>query len=143
MTKIAIASDHAGFKLKSQCIELLTALSYKVLDLGAYSGENSVDYPDYAKLVCEELVEENSNVGILICGSGIGMSIAANRVSNIRAALCLNVDMAFTSRAHNNANVLVMGSRITSYDQAKEIIMKFLNTSFEGGRHLNRIQKIS
>jgi ribose 5-phosphate isomerase B len=143
MTKIAIASDHAGFKLKSQCIELLTALSYKVLDLGTYSGESSVDYPDYAKLVCEELVEENSNVGILICGSGIGMSIAANRVSNIRAALCLNVDMAFTSRAHNNANVLVMGSRIISYGQAKEIITKFLNTSFEGGRHLNRIHKIS
>ena len=143
MMKIAIASDHAGFELKSQCIKLLELLSHKILDLGPHSSQPSVDYPDYAKLVCEEINEKNSTFGILICGTGIGMSIAANRISSIRAALCFNDQMAFAARAHNNANVLVMGARIISYDQAKEIIIKFLNTNFEGGRHLNRIQKIS
>ena len=143
MTKIAIASDHAGFKLKSQCIELLTSLSYKVFDLGTNSDQNSVDYPDYAKLVCEDLIDEKVDYGILICGSGIGMSIAANRISKIRAALCTNTYMADAARAHNNANVLVMGARIISFEQASEILTKFLSTQFEGGRHANRIEKIS
>jgi ribose 5-phosphate isomerase B len=143
MQKIAIAADHAGFELKQQCLELLKSLSYKVVDLGVNSAAEPVDYPDYAKAVCEQIIEENVDAGILICGSGIGMSIAANRHSNIRAALCLNENMAFTSRTHNNANVLVMGARIIDFSQAKLIVTKFFTTAFEGGRHANRIAKIS
>lgn len=143
MNKIAVASDHAGFKLKSQCVEFLDSLSYKVLDCGANSGEISVDYPDYAKLVCEHIIEENASFGLLICASGIGMSIAANRFSSIRAALCSSVDMAFLAGAHNNANILVLGAKFTPFEQAKAILIKFLTTQFEGGRHKNRIAKIS
>jgi ribose 5-phosphate isomerase B len=143
MYKIAIASDHAGFELKTRSIELLKSLSYKVLDFGTNSSAISVDYPDYAKIICEQITDNNVDSGILICGSGIGMSIAANRLSNIRAALCLNSNMAFTSRAHNNANILIMGARLISFDEAKEIIIKFFNTQFEGGRHANRLAKIT
>jgi ribose 5-phosphate isomerase B len=143
MENIAIASDHAGFELKAQCIVLLKSLGYKGIDYGTDSSVLAVDYPDYAQVVCENIIEDNAKYGILICGSGIGMSIAANRFSSIRAALCLDQYMAFVSRALNNANILVLGARITSFDVAEQIISKFLITKFEGGRHLNRIQKLS
>jgi ribose 5-phosphate isomerase B len=143
MSKIAIACDHAGFELKQLIVSELIRINYKPIDFGTENSITSVDYPDYAKLVCNCLVEGVARYGILICGSGIGMSIAANRLSAIRAALCLNVDMAFTAKAHNNANVLVMASRLTPFEQAKEIIAKFLLTKFEGGRHVNRIAKMS
>jgi ribose 5-phosphate isomerase B len=142
MYRISIASDHAGFELKSSTIKLLEPFANKVIDCGTNSNA-PVDYPDYAKLVCDQINEEDATFGILICGSGIGMSIAANRFSNIRAALCMNEEMAFLARAHNNANILVMGSRLINFDQVKLIVNKFFTTKFEGGRHSNRIAKIS
>jgi ribose 5-phosphate isomerase B len=142
--KVAIASDHAGFELKAQLIELLVsaAYKYKVLDCGTNSATKPSDYPDYAKIVCEHLAEESARFGILICSTGIGMSIAANRLLNIRAALCVNEFMAFKARAHNNANILVLGAKIITFETAKEIIKQFFLTQFEGGRHANRIAKI-
>jgi len=143
--KVAIASDHAGFELKSQLVELLKspAYKYKVLDCGTNCASQPCDYPDYAKIVCEQLAEERANFGILICSTGIGMSIAANRLLNIRAALCVNEFMAFKARAHNNANVLVLGARIIAPETAQEIIKQFFLTKFEGGRHANRLAKIN
>ncbi len=143
--KVAIASDHAGFELKSQLVELLKspAYKYKVLDCGTNCARQPCDYPDYAKIVCEQLAEERANFGILICSTGIGMSIAANRLLNIRAALCVNEFMAFKARAHNNANVLVLGARIIAPETAQEIIKQFFLTKFEGGRHANRLAKIN
>jgi ribose 5-phosphate isomerase B len=143
MDKIAIAADHAGFELKAQSIVLLKSLRYKVVDYGTNSAVLAVDYPDYAKIVCENILENNADYGILICGSGIGMSIAANRFSSIRAALCLDQYMAFVARAHNNANILILGARITSFDVAQQIIIKFFTTKFEGARHVNRLEKLS
>ncbi len=145
MYKVAIASDHAGFELKTQLIELLTSSSYqyKILDCGTKSAAERVDYPDYAKLVCEQINEENAEFGILICGTGIGMSIAANRLSNIRAAICIDEYTAFNARAHNNANILVLGARVINFNKAQEIVKHFFSTSFEGGRHANRLAKIS
>ena len=143
MDNIAIAADHAGFELKAQCIVLLKSLRYKVIDYGTDSAVSAVDYPDYAKIVCENILENTAKYGVLICGSGIGMSIAANRFSTIRAALCLDQYMAFVARAHNNANILILGARITPFDVAEQIIIKFLTTKFEGARHVNRIAKLN
>lgn len=143
MYNIAIASDHAGFDLKQKCISLLNAQNYRVLDCGTNSAAHSVDYPDYAKIVCEQIADYNVAFGILICATGIGMSIAANRLSNIRAAVCCDENMAFLARAHNNANILVLGAKIIPFDIVVKIINKFFSTKFEGGRHLNRIGKIS
>lgn len=139
---IAIASDHTGFELKTQIINFLQARALNILDLGTINGQETVDYPDYADKMVEEIISETVNIGILICGTGIGMSIAANRSSVIRAALCSNEFMAERARSHNNANILVLGSKIVSGKLALEIVDKFLATKFEGGRHARRLDKI-
>jgi len=137
--KILIASDHAGFSLKNFLIQELVKLGYKPVDLGCDSAEKSVDYPDYAKKLCKKLTDE---FGILICGSGIGISIAANRFNHIRAALCHNTKSAKLSRAHNDANVLCLGARFTKEKSALAITKAFLASKFEGGRHEQRVAKL-
>lgn len=139
MAKIYIASDHAGFELKSKLIELFS--DYDFIDLGPDSN-NSVDYPDYAQAVSKAVLGDTASKGILLCGSGIGMSIAANRFNGIRAALCMNPELAALSRKHNNSNILVLAARFISEDEAKKIIQAWLDTDFEGDRHLKRIEKI-
>lgn len=134
--KIYIASDHAGFDLKAFLIKKFPTL----IDLGTDSAE-SVDYPDFAKKLGQEIQE--GDFGILICGSGVGISIAANRFKNIRAALCLNEKIAELARRHNDANVLCLGARLINEEKAIEIIEKFLATKFEGGRHIERVKKLS
>lgn len=143
MLKISIAADHNGVELKSNIIKYLKSQKYEVFDLGPHNNAVSVDYPDYAKIVCESIIDKESDIGILICGTGIGMSIAANRRSGIRAALCTNSFMAERSRAHNDANVLVIGSNISSEEESINMLKTFLNISFEGGRHARRLTKIS
>lgn len=142
--KLYIASDHAGYELKFNLVSFLLKnfQEYEVFDCGAYS-EESVDYPDYAEKVCENVVNNKDSLGILVCGTGIGMSIAANKVNGIRAALCNDIFTARLSRQHNNANVLVMGARVIGNGVATEIVKSFLDTTFEGGRHLNRIGLIN
>ena len=138
--KISIGSDHAGFKLKEAIKNYLTGKGYDVKDFGTNS-EESVDYPDYAKLVARDVIKNNSR-GILICGTGIGMSMAANKIKGIRAARCVNERDAELSRMHNDANVLTLGARITPKAKAKRIVDVFLKTPFEAGRHIQRIKKI-
>jgi len=138
---IAIASDHAGFALKSTLIEELNALGFDVLDLGPFD-TNSVDYPDYGHAMGDAIAEGKAKRGVLICGSGIGISIAANRNPAVRAALCANGLMARLSRQHNDANVLALGERLTGVDVAKDCLKEFLNTEFEGGRHGRRVEKL-
>mgnify|MGYP000014378792 CR=1 FL=1 len=139
--KIAIASDHRGVEAKNHVKQLLQKLGHAVTDLGTNSKE-SVDYPDYAQKTSESIAEGLADFGILICATGIGMSIAANRGSHIRAALCYNHEVAKLSRAHNNANILVLGSNISSIVDIKKIVKSFLKTDFEGGRHIKRLEKI-
>lgn len=138
---IAVASDHRGYKTKSLILKKLKALGHNGIDLGPDS-EDSVDYPDFAHKLTDHISDGFSEYGILICSTGIGMSIAANRNSDIRAALCLSSEMAKLSRAHNNANVLVVGSNLSKENEIKQMIETFLNTSFEGGRHIKRLSKI-
>ncbi|MDG1285994.1 MAG: ribose 5-phosphate isomerase B [Rickettsiales bacterium] len=138
---IAIASDHAGVDLKAQLIKELNALGYTPLDLGTHSTE-SVDYPDYAHAVAGKISSGETSRGIVICGSGIGISIAANRHTNIRAALCHSGLDARLSRKHNDANVLALGARIIGIENAKDALRNFLSTEFEGGRHKKRVDKI-
>ncbi|GAB1370660.1 ribose 5-phosphate isomerase B [Candidatus Kapaibacterium sp.] len=139
--KIAIGSDHAGYKLKEIIKEYLNENSYQVLDFGAFS-EESVDYPDYAFPLAEAVTSEVADVGILICGTGIGMSITANKIKGIRAANCISTEMAKLSRQHNNANILTLGARLTDPEEAKLIVYEFLNNGFEGNRHIRRVEKI-
>jgi ribose 5-phosphate isomerase B len=138
---LAIASDHAGVNLKAKIIQILREKGLKILNLGSDDDER-VDYPDYAHKMVEEIIEGSALKGILICGTGIGMSIAANRSSSIRAALCVNEYMAEYSRLHNNANVLVLGSKLVEDEISLKIVNKFLETKFEGGRHARRLGKI-
>ena len=138
--KIFLASDHGGFSLKQTIFFFLKEKYLNVVDLGCKSID-PVDYPDYAQLLASK-IEDNNSFGIIFCGTGIGVSIAANRFSHVRAALCTSVEMASMSRKHNNANVLALGGRIITKELAKEIVFKFLNTKFEEGRHLLRINKI-
>ena len=138
--KIFLASDHGGFSLKNSIFFFLKEKNINVVDLGCKSLD-PVDYPDYAQLLASK-IEDNNSLGIIFCGTGIGVSIAANRFSHVRAALCTSVEMASMSRKHNNANVLALGGRIITKELAKEIVFKFLNTKFEEGRHLLRINKI-
>ncbi len=140
--KIGIGSDHNGYKLKSSLVDYLKSKDFLLRDFGADDDINSVDYPDYANLVCESLLLGDIDLGILICGTGIGMSIAANRYSKIRAALCLNLDMARLSKQHNNANILVLGAKILTENEAIDVVDKFLSTNFEGGRHSARVDKL-
>ena len=139
--KILIASDHGGFELKELLKSYLQKQGYNVFDYGTNSTA-SVNYPDYAKLVVEGLKEKKGDCGILICTSGIGMSIAANRYSFIRAALVSNKDLAHMARAHNDANVLVLGAKYIKPDIAKECVNEFLTTAFEGGRHCARVEAL-
>ena len=139
--KIAIGCDHAAFDEKNNLITYLENKNFLVKDFGCFSND-SVDYPDYARLVAKEIQKNNYDFGILICGSGIGISIAANRHKGIRAALCTSKFHAEMSRKHNDANIIALGARITPIDEMFSIISKFLDTEFEGGRHQNRIEKI-
>ncbi len=141
--KILIASDHAGFELKKFLITELTKLGFDTIDLGCDSAQKSVDYPDYAQKLCKKITTKNQLRGILICGSGIGISIAANRFKHIRAALCSSTNLAKLSRAHNDANVLCLGARITKEKPALSILKAFLSTEFEGSRHAARVAKLS
>lgn len=138
--KIAVAADHAGFELKRKILEFLQN-SHQVKDLGCYSPK-SVDYPDFAKMVAKKVAGGEFDRGILICGTGIGMSIVANRQNGIRAALCHNLKTAKLSRKHNDANILSLGARILNSQRAVRIVEAWLTTPFESGRHLQRIRKI-
>ena len=139
--KIFLSSDHGGFDLKEFIKVFLKNNNYDFEDLGCDS-LSAVDYPDYAKALAKKLIINNQFRGILLCGTGIGISIAANRFTHIRAALCTNVEMASKSRKHNNANVLALGGRILKKSLAKDIVKEFLNTEFENGRHTLRVNKI-
>ena len=141
MSKILIASDHAGYKLKKMLIEELQG-EIKFEDLGTFS-ENSVDYPDYAKKLSKKIDLKKELVGVLICGSGIGMSMVANRFKNVRAALCMNNKMSILARQHNDANILVLGSRLISEQEAIKCLLVFLKTNYEGGRHQARLDKFN
>ena len=141
MNNILIASDHAGYKLKKILIEELQG-KIKFEDLGPFS-ENSVDYPDYAKKLSKKIDLKNDLIGVLICGSGIGMSMVANRFKNVRAALCMNDKMSILARQHNNANILVLGSRLISEQEAIKCLLIFLKTNYEGGRHQARLDKFN
>ncbi len=139
--KIAIGSDHAGFKLKEVVKGFLISLNYEVVDFGTMSSD-SVDYPDFALKVAKEVSRGNFEFGILICGTGVGMSIVANKVKKIRAALCNDLFTSEKAREHNNANILCMGGRVIGDDLAKEIVKVFLATPYASGRHGKRIEKI-
>lgn len=140
--KIAIGSDHGGVDLKEEIINFLKSESYDVKDFGPNSKE-SCDYPDYSLKVAEAIVAEEFNFGILICGTGIGISIAANKVPGVRAALCSDTFSAHATREHNNANILALGARVVGTGLALDIVKTFLNAKFEGDRHLGRINKIT
>ena len=139
--RVILASDHAGFKLKEEIKKFLIKKRNKVLDLGT-KNTNAVDYPDYAHLLSIKMKKNNNLLGILVCGSGTGMSMAANKHKNIRAALCYNVKSTKLSRLHNNANVMTIGSRLINKKVALKCVNVFLKTTFEGGRHSKRIKKI-
>ena len=139
--KIYLSSDHGGFDLKEQIFNYLCGKNFEVYNLGTNSF-NSVDYPDFSNLLVQKIKDKSGSIGILICGTGIGMSIAANRHDHIRAALCTDVNMAELSRKHNNANVLVLGGRILNFKLAKKIVVAFTETDFEFGRHELRLKKL-
>ena len=141
MKKIFISSDHAGFKLKEIIKNYLKIKKVKFEDLGP-NDDSSVDYPDYAHKVAKKVKLNKSNVGILVCGSGAGMNIAANKHKNIRAAQCFNLKSTKLSRLHNDANIITLGSRLITKKNALKFISVFLNTKFDGGRHLRRVKKI-
>ena len=139
--KICISSDHAGFKLKENIKDFLIKKNLSIIDLGPIN-ENSVDYPDYAKKVSNRVKSKKSEIGILVCGSGTGMAISANKTKKIRAAVCYNLKSTRLCRQHNNANIIALGSRLIKKDNALKLISVFLQTRFEGGRHLRRVKKI-
>ena len=141
MKKIFISSDHAGFKLKETIKDYLRNKKIKFEDFGP-NDDNSVDYPDYAHKVARRVKLSKNNIGILICGSGTGMNIAANKHKNIRAAQCFNLKSTKLSRLHNDANIITLGSRLITEKNALKFISVFLNTKFDGGRHLRRVKKI-
>ncbi|MBE6054174.1 MAG: ribose 5-phosphate isomerase B [Clostridium sartagoforme] len=142
MKKIAIGCDHGGVDLKAEIKDFLLKEGYEVKDFGTNS-TNSCDYPDYALPVAEAVVAKEYDFGILICGTGIGIGIAANKVPGVRAALCSDTFSAHATREHNNANILTLGQRVVGPGLAIDIVKTFLNTEFEGGRHQNRVDKIS
>ena len=141
MKKILIASDHAGFKLKKIIKLYFLKKKINITDLGTYN-LNKVDYPDYAHKLSKKINNNKNLIGILVCGSGIGMEITANKYKNVRAALCYNQKSAKLSRLHNNANIITLGARLIKKSTAIKCISTFLNTDFEGGRHKKRILKI-
>ena len=141
LKKLYIASDHAGFTLK-EFVKKKLSKKIKFDDQGPHSDEISVNYPDFAHKLCKKVSKNSLNMGILICGSGMGMSMAANRHKKIRAALCYSVENTKLSRLHNNANVITLGARLINKNTAMKCINTFLKTKFEGGRHLKRVKKI-
>ena len=140
-TKICIASDHAGYELKEKIKDYLINKSISVIDIGPFS-QTPVDYPDYAKKVSKRLLLQKSDAGILVCGSGTGMSITANKFKGIRAAQCYSKSSTILSREHNNCNIICLGSRLLKYEDAFKYVTHFLNTKFKEGRHQKRINKI-
>jgi len=140
--RIIIGSDHGGYALKEVVKQHLIEQGHEVFDQGTHNGETSVDYPDYGRPVADAVVAGEYNLGIVICGTGIGISLAANKVKGARAALCTNGYMARMARAHNNANILAMGGRVIGPDLARDIVDVFLSTGFDGGRHARRVSKI-
>ena len=141
MKKIFISSDHAGYMLKEQ-IKKKFKKKYRFQDLGTDNSKKSVNYPDYAHKLCRKVSDNSKNMGILVCGSGMGMSMAANRHKKIRAAVCYSVKNTKLSRLHNNANIITLGSRLTKKNTAFKCIEVFMKTKFEGGRHNKRVKKI-
>ena len=139
--KIAVGSDHAGYRLKTELVQYLQESGYQAVDEGTDSCD-SVDYPDFAGKVCDAIAGGEAEMGLLICGTGVGMSMAANKCKGIRAACCCNEYMAEMSRSHNNANVLTLGARVLTPEIAVRILDVFLVTEFEGGRHERRVGKI-
>ena len=139
--KICISSDHAGYEIKEFIKDHLINSKISIIDLGPFL-KKSVDYPDYAKKVSNRVSKRKSDIGILVCGSGTGMAISANKTKGIRAAVGYNIKSTQLSRQHNNANVLCLGSRLTKRKDIKKIVKIFLNTKFEGGRHKRRVKKI-
>ncbi len=141
MKSIFISSDHAGYNLKEQ-IKKKFGKKFLFRDLGTESSKVSVNYPDYAHKLCRKVSNNSKNIGILICGSGMGMAMAANKHKKIRAAVCYSVKNTKLSRLHNNANVITLGSRLTKKNTIFKCIEVFINTKFEGGRHIKRVKKI-
>ena len=141
MKKIFISSDHAGYNLKEQ-IKNKFSKKYIFHDLGTDDSKFAVNYPDFAHKLCKKVSRSSSNVGILVCGSGMGMSMAANRHKKIRAAVCYSVKNTKLSRLHNNANIITLGSRLTKKNTALKCVDIFINTNFEGGRHKKRVKRI-
>lgn len=139
--KIAIASDHGGYGLKQKVLDHVSARGFEVIDLGTNS-EESVDYPVYGQLCGETVASGKADLGIVICGTGIGISIAANKVHGIRCGLCTSVEMAHLTKQHNNANILALGGRTTSENLAIDIVDEWLDTEFEGGRHKRRVDML-
>ncbi|SFO32750.1 ribose 5-phosphate isomerase B [Algoriphagus ornithinivorans] len=140
--KIAIGGDHAGFEYKEKFVQKLESLGHEVKDFGPFS-DASVDYPDYVHPLSTAIENREYELGIVICGSGNGVAITANKHQGIRAALCWNEELAALARQHNNANVLALPARFISYELAEKLAETFLNTPFEGGRHANRVNKIA
>ena len=141
LKKVFISSDHAGYRLKEQ-IKKKFSKKFIFEDLGTYDSKNSVNYPDYAHNLCKKVSKNDQNMGILVCGSGMGMSMAANKHKKIRAAVCYSIKNTKLSRLHNNANIITLGSRLTKKDTAFKCISVFFDTNFEGGRHKKRVKKI-
>ncbi len=141
MKKIFISSDHAGYNLKEQIKERFKN-KYTFQDMGTHNSQISVDYPNFAHKLCRKIGNSSKNIGILVCGSGMGMSMAANKHKNIRAAVCYSVKNTKLSRLHNNANIITLGSRLTKKNTAFKCIEVFIKTKFEGGRHKRRVKKI-
>jgi ribose 5-phosphate isomerase B len=139
--KLYIASDHAGFDLKNKIILYFKKKKILILDFGPFL-KKSVDYPDFAKKVSTKVKQKKTNLGILVCGSGTGMAISANKLKGIRAAVCYNAKSTRLSRQHNNANIIALGSRLTNKKEVFKLIQIFIKTQFEGGRHLRRVKKI-
>ena len=141
MLKIAVASDHGGFALKEKVKEHLVQRGFEVDDLGTHS-EESVDYPAYGKACGEAVTSGKADLGVVVCGTGIGISIAANKVKGVRCGLCTSVEMAKLTKQHNNANILALGGRTTAPELAMEIVDAWLDTEFEGGRHQRRVNML-
>lgn len=138
---IAIAADHGGFELKDILIDYLAGKGHSIINLGTDSPE-SVDYPDYARACCDEVLSKRADFGILVCGTGVGISIAANKIDGIRCGLCPSKEIAALVKQHNNANVIALGGRFTSSEEGKAIVDSYMSAEFEGGRHQQRVDKI-
>lgn len=140
---IAVGSDHAGYALKALLADDLRSSGFEVIDCGTHNEDQSVDYPDFGAAVAAEIASGRAQLGLLVCGSGVGISIAANRNPQVRAALCTSGLMARLAREHNDANILALGSRIIGVETARECLAEFLTTEFAGGRHAGRVAKLS